>query len=246
MASKTPGASAFDLPHPSNFARMLADDLDAARLAWIADAPTPHERAAREQSDHLAKDDHEGRAVDFHALRHTRGVWLFQHHNATAREAQELMRVSSVALVDRYARSFRLRDMSLIDRGPELNTPTTEAAEANGTDHAAPLPDTRGKRAQENAQVGCGTHRHLAARSGPATLPSGRSSKPTETRRIVKKSAIFAPRMRPRRAGLEPATAGLEIPCSIQLSYRRSTSSYVRFGGCSMSCTRRSSASSRP
>ncbi len=37
MASKTPGASAFDLPHPSNFTRMLADDLDAARLAWIAD-----------------------------------------------------------------------------------------------------------------------------------------------------------------------------------------------------------------
>lgn len=67
----------------------------------VAEAASQDERAAREQSDFLAYRDAAGRFLDFHALRHTRGVWLFEHHKAHPREVQDLMGVSSLTLVDR-------------------------------------------------------------------------------------------------------------------------------------------------
>ncbi|MCH8806656.1 MAG: site-specific integrase [Planctomycetes bacterium] len=103
LAGKPPAAPAFKLPHASNFAKMLRFDLEAAGIDAIDEA---------------------GRTLDFHALRHTRGVWLFEHHGAGPREVQELMRVSTIALVDRYASSFRLRDRRVIESGPVLTTET--------------------------------------------------------------------------------------------------------------------------
>jgi hypothetical protein len=67
----------------------------------------------------------------------TRGVWLFEHHKAHPREVQELMGVSSLALVDRYTRSFRFTDLSLIERGPDLSMRPDDgggAPSATGTD----------------------------------------------------------------------------------------------------------------
>jgi hypothetical protein len=55
---------------------MLRDDLDAARAAWLQDAPTLQDREAREESRFLCYSDSAGRVADFHSLRHTTGSWL--------------------------------------------------------------------------------------------------------------------------------------------------------------------------
>lgn len=69
--------------------------------------------------------------MDFHALRHTRGVWLAQHVGATPAEIRELMRVGSLALVDRYTKSLRIT-ANLAERGPDLTTPKDQQR-ATGT-----------------------------------------------------------------------------------------------------------------
>ena len=160
LATKTPAAPAFDLPHETSFARMLRADIAAAREKWLSGFEDPAERRRQGGLDFLKYTDDAGRTLDFHALRHTRGVWLFQYHGANPREVQELMRVSSVALVDRYARSFRLRDMSLIERGPDLTRPAATAARATGTD------GTAREAAQQKAQQKRSSQRHSVTSSG--------------------------------------------------------------------------------
>jgi integrase len=121
LEKKMPEALAFKVPSHKHSAKMIRADLDAARAAWLDTAETPKLREEREQSDFLRYKNAGGEYLDFHALRHTRGVWLFEHHKAHPREVQELMGVSSLALVDRYTRSFRITDLSLIERGPDLS-----------------------------------------------------------------------------------------------------------------------------
>ena len=50
---------------------MMQVDLAAARQAWLAEAPSPEEREAREQSDTLTYQNEDGLFADFHANRHT-------------------------------------------------------------------------------------------------------------------------------------------------------------------------------
>jgi Phage integrase family len=137
LEKKMPEALAFKVPSHKHSAKMIRADLDAARSAWLDTAATPTLREEREQSDFLRYKNAAGQYLDFHALRHTCGVWLFEHHKAHPREVQELMGVSSLALVDRYTRSFRLTDLSLIERGPDLSKRPDDDCSANsatGTD----------------------------------------------------------------------------------------------------------------
>jgi len=121
LENKLPETPAFKVPEHKHSAKMIRADLEAARAAWLKAAPTPKAREERDESDFLRYKNADGQYLDFHALRHTRGVWLFEHHKAHPREVQELMGVSSIALVDRYTRSFRLTDLSVIERGPDLS-----------------------------------------------------------------------------------------------------------------------------
>ncbi|MFT3785153.1 MAG: site-specific integrase [Tepidisphaeraceae bacterium] len=102
LANKMPGTRAFNLPSKAHGAKVIHTDLDAARARWIDEATTTQEREERESSNFLRYQDDMRRFLDFHAFRHTRGVWLFQHHDASPKEVQELLGVSSLALVDRY------------------------------------------------------------------------------------------------------------------------------------------------
>ena len=64
----------FAMPRREHVARLIRADLEAAREAWLADAGTDaEERVAREGSDFLRAENHDGRVIDFHALRHTFG-----------------------------------------------------------------------------------------------------------------------------------------------------------------------------
>lgn len=64
------------MPHETNVARMLREDLAGARQRWPKATQDPAERIHREQSDFLADVNREGDVFDFHCLRHTTGAWL--------------------------------------------------------------------------------------------------------------------------------------------------------------------------
>ena len=128
LKGKMPGVAVFRVPPHEHSAKMIKADLESARTKWLDTAPSTVVREEREKTNFLRYEDDGGRFLDFHALRHTRGVWLFEHYKAHPREVQELMGVSSLALVDRYTRSFRLTDAGMVERGPDLSAPP-EAAE---------------------------------------------------------------------------------------------------------------------
>jgi len=74
ITTKAPKTPVFNLPHESNLARILRDDLAEARKQWINEAKdAPQKYAQRQQSDFLADDNHEGETTDFHCLRRMAG-----------------------------------------------------------------------------------------------------------------------------------------------------------------------------
>ena len=120
---------------------MIKQGLDAARQKWIGEAKTDLERQHRESSDFLRYKNSDGLFVDFHALRHTRGVWLFEHHKATGRDVQDLMGIGSLALVDRYSRRYKPAHGELVTRGPRLPEIKTKNVSKSGvpTFHLLPV-----------------------------------------------------------------------------------------------------------
>ena len=120
VEDRGPTELVFKMPGRGHGSKMVKRDLDGARRAWIEAATTPAERAKRQASDFLRYKDSDGRFLDFHALRHTRAVWLFRHHGAKGPEVQELLGLGSLSLVDRYARSYEGDHGDLVNRGPQL------------------------------------------------------------------------------------------------------------------------------
>ena len=111
-----PNEAIFKMPTRGHTAKMIKRDLDGARLKWIKEAQLTPSRQKRENSDFLRYKDSDGRHVDFHALRHTRGVWLFRYNQAEGRDVQELLGLGSLALVDRYTRSFKPQHSEVVKR----------------------------------------------------------------------------------------------------------------------------------
>jgi len=175
IATKAPKAPVFDLPHESNLARMLRDDLAAARKQWLSEAKDdPQEYAQRQQSDFLTDANHEGEVIDFHSLRHTCGAWLAMT-GAHPKVVQQVMRHQSITLtMDTYGHLFpgqeadavgRLRQM-LVDHQSE-----SEALRATGTDdQMAKAPETAlhlaqqlGRETRRSDAKGCDNRTKLAA-----------------------------------------------------------------------------------
>jgi len=123
-----PAARAFKMPSDGNVSRMLKADLAAARKAWINEVKTPEEKKVRGKTDFLKYCDSMSRYADFHSLRHTHGVWLFEQYGLNPRQVQKRMRLSSLALVEQYTKSLRLDSEHWINRGPSLTTPDTASA----------------------------------------------------------------------------------------------------------------------
>jgi integrase len=92
----------FKMPSIYNVARMLHDDLDAARTAWVEDAKTPEECVRREQSDVLLTPDHAGRYLDFHALRHS-AVSAMRRAGVPVHVIAEFVGQKTIQVVDRYS-----------------------------------------------------------------------------------------------------------------------------------------------
>ena len=123
---------------PRCMARTLRTDLDAARVAWIAEAKTDEERQRRTKSQFLRYEDEDGRFADFHALRHTY-VSQIVAGGANMSAAQELSRHSDPRLtIGRYSHA-RLHDITgaldaLPDAKPTAGTPERQVLQATGTD----------------------------------------------------------------------------------------------------------------
>jgi len=95
LIRKLPGAPAFSLPRRT--ARMIGDDLSAAREAWIGAADDPETRAERVKSGFLRRVDDRGRVADFHSLR-VSFITGLARSGVHPRVAQTLARHSSIDL----------------------------------------------------------------------------------------------------------------------------------------------------
>ena len=130
----------FALPHPSNMARMLHDDLAEAKRLWMHDATDdPNEYACRSESDFLDYLNDDSERLDFHALRHTCGAWLALkgvHPNVI----QAIMRHSTITLtMDTYGHLFPDQEAEAVARLADLIPRPAIEAKATGTDDSTPL-----------------------------------------------------------------------------------------------------------
>jgi hypothetical protein len=124
------------MPSPSRIANMIRSDLEAARAAWLQDAP-PQDRKAREESRFLCYTDSVGRFADFHALRHSCGS-LLAATGAHPKVAQAIMRHSDINLtLSRYSHVYAGQEAGAVAALPDLDeAPVRQSAKATGTDSA--------------------------------------------------------------------------------------------------------------
>ncbi len=116
VKSLEPGAPLFRLPHETDMAEMLRDDLAKARKAWVEAPKSKKEQQRRAKSDFLSPTNHEGQALDFHALRHTCGAWLAVA-GENPKTIQVIMRHSSITLtMDTYGHLFPASESDAIAR----------------------------------------------------------------------------------------------------------------------------------
>ena len=155
--------------------------------------------------------------VDFHALRHS-FITALARSGVHPKVAQTLARHSTITLtLDRYSH-VETDELSIAVAGlPDLSGDPTEAASMTGT---------YGRTADERLA------RCLAFLDAPESisLPSSASETAVDRTASSEEStpenagclAISGALEELRPAGIEPATCGLEVRCSIQLSYGRS------------------------
>lgn len=101
---------------------MFRADLVEARRAFIdAAGDRSEERIAREGSDFLASEDHDGRVLDFHALRHTTGAWAAMG-GASPKAIQTLMRHATITLtLDTYGHLLPDEAAATVARMPDVD-----------------------------------------------------------------------------------------------------------------------------
>ena len=118
---KASKAAVFGLPHESNLAWMLRDDLAEARTTWISEAMNDRdEYARREEDDFLAGTNHDGEITDFHSLRHSCGAWLSMA-GVHPKTVQTVMRHSTITLtMDTYGHLFPGQESDAINRMGDL------------------------------------------------------------------------------------------------------------------------------
>ena len=159
VATKAPAAPVFAMPDRQHVAAMLREDLAAARREWLKAAQNdPKERLRREQSDFLAVVNHEGEALDFHALRHTCGAWLATA-GSSPKAVQTVMRHSSITLtMDTYGHLFPGEEAATIARLPQMFADPQAALRATGTggpgDGAATTGPTNGQQKGQHTNGG--------------------------------------------------------------------------------------------
>ena len=167
VGNRMPGAPVFDMPSSTKTAAMIRGDLDAARRAWIADAGTDvTERVQREGADFLRSEDHDGRVIDFHALRHTCGAWA-AIGGASPKAIQTLMRHSVITLtLDTYGHLLPDEAAETVGRMPDAEPIELRLTGTNDT----PEPTDQTTAVATATRVRNGSFRCESLRSKPALM----------------------------------------------------------------------------
>ncbi len=177
ISTKAPRTPVFGLPHEASLAKMLREDLRAAREAWIAEAKkNPQEFSNRQQGDFLAETNHEGETTDFHCLRHTCGAWLAMT-GAHPKVVQQVMRHQAITLtMDTYGHLFPGQEAEAISRMRQLLGTPRDSMEATGTDDAAA--NSRNQAQRQAQQTGRKTLHGIASGCENTPTDSGEDNKP--------------------------------------------------------------------
>ena len=225
--------------------KMMRLDLEAARRKWIDESETNVERTEREDSDFLSYCDASGRYADFHSNRHT-FITTLERSGISPRTAQSLARHSDIRLTMGVYTHIELHDQqAAIERLPAPPGRSTdsdrsdESLRATGTDDVTSadlVVPTMVPRGAENGAIRlasnedetdtvCTEGGRKESRKGQgefdATLELPNEFRTKSHRGALPCTLAAGTSSKARPAGLEPATCGLEVRCSIRLSYGR-------------------------
>ena len=138
LEGREPGEPCFGFD-PKAGAAMVRRDLETARAAWLAEAPTAAEREARAESDFLRYEAAAGLA-DFHALRHS-FVSRLVRSGVSPKVAQRLARHSTAELtLSRYSHVDVADGAAALERVPSLLSGPGGAPRLSADFSALPLP----------------------------------------------------------------------------------------------------------
>jgi integrase len=211
----TPTAPLFILPDKWDMAAMLRADLAAARQSWLRERLADLDAyVACDQTDFLAKLNHAGETLDFHALRHTCGAWLVLS-GVNVKVVQVVMRHSTIKLtLDTYGHLLPGQEADAVDGlGQFFSQPEVApiAALKTGTD------DAQADLLEGGRNRGRSTKRTKRASDAHASRTCDREQKDAEQQpkskrrtdlRAVCASGACDLQMSP--AGFEPTTYGLK------------------------------------
>ncbi len=221
-----PGAVLFALRTPKGDLRrtskMMERDLGSARKKWLDEAQDPEERERREKSDYLRYCNEEGLFADFHANRHT-FISNLSRAGVPLAVAQKLARHSDPRLTaSRYTHVELGEQAAAIATLPgpaDYSGVRPRHGEPQGTPLAASetlvavmVAGASGFWCQQTA---------LAVSTPSDVFSAWCLPKYHQHNDFVTDGRRMTPPVELRPAGLEPATCGLEVRCSIHLSYGR-------------------------
>ncbi len=207
-------------------ARMVQKDLANARAAWLKEVESDAvEHARRMNSDFLSCKSAAEEIVDFHALRHS-FITLLASSGVHPKLAQQLARHSTITLtMDRYSHC-KLRDLTTaVGTLPSLapKSTVTISATSQGSSEINRLTDSFPDPSTGPKLGPMGDKKPFALTKVDET--SGRQTLREPGRKIISGNGLSKdeddcePLRKARPGGFEPPTDGLEIRCSIQLSY---------------------------